>query len=74
LWTSPGGPGDVLARRAGVALADFTDQLPAAIGLPTGRFADPEEIAALVVFLASGRVANMSGSELVIDGGMLKTV
>jgi hypothetical protein len=72
LWTSPGGPGDVLARRAGVAPEDFTDQLPAAIGLSTGRFADPEEIAALVVFLASGRVANMSGSDLVIDGGMLK--
>jgi NAD(P)-dependent dehydrogenase (short-subunit alcohol dehydrogenase family) len=74
LWTSPGGPGDVLARRAGVAPEDFTDRLPAAIGLSTGRFADPEEIAALVVFLASGRVANMSGSDLVIDGGMLKTV
>jgi NAD(P)-dependent dehydrogenase (short-subunit alcohol dehydrogenase family) len=74
LWTSPGGPGDVLARRAGVALEDFTDQLPSAIGLSTGRFADPEEIAALVVFLASGRVANMSGADLVIDGGMLKTV
>jgi NAD(P)-dependent dehydrogenase (short-subunit alcohol dehydrogenase family) len=74
LWTSPGGPGDMLARRAGVALEDFTDQLPAAIGLSTGRFTDPEEIAALVVFLASGRVANMSGSDLVIDGGMLKTV
>jgi hypothetical protein len=27
-----------------------------------------------VVFLASGRVANMSGSELVIDGGMLKSL
>jgi NAD(P)-dependent dehydrogenase (short-subunit alcohol dehydrogenase family) len=74
LWTSPGGPGDVLARRAGVGPDDFTDQLPAAIGLSTGRFTDPEEIAALVVFLASGRVANMSGSDLVIDGGMLKTV
>ncbi|WP_280296234.1 hypothetical protein [Nocardia abscessus] len=26
------------------------------------------------MFLASGRVANMSGAELVIDGGMMKTV
>lgn len=74
VWTSPGGPGEVLAGRAGVAPEDFTDQLPAAVGVPTGRFADPEEVAALVVFLASGRVANMSGSELVIDGGMLKTL
>lgn len=70
LWTSPGGPGDVLARRAGVERAE----LPAVVGLSTGRFADPAEIAALVVLLASGRVPNMSGADLVIDGGMLKTV
>ena len=74
VWRSPGGPGDMLARQAGVALETFTDRLPTAVGVPTGRFADPDEIAALVVFLASGRVANMSGSDLVIDGGMLKTV
>lgn len=41
--------------------------------LPTGRFADPEEIAALVVLLASGRVPNISGSDVVIDGGLLRT-
>lgn len=70
LWTSPGGPGDLLARRAGGP----RDQLPAVVGVPTGRFADPEEIAALVVFLASGRVPNMSGADLVIDGGMLGSV
>jgi NAD(P)-dependent dehydrogenase (short-subunit alcohol dehydrogenase family) len=74
LWTSPGGPGDTLARRAGIAPENVADQLPTLVGLSTGRFADPREIAALVVFLASGRVPNMSGADLVIDGGMLKTV
>lgn len=74
LWTSPGGPGDVLAKRAGLAPENVTEQLPRLVGLTTGRFADPQEIAALVVLLASGRVANMSGSDLVIDGGMVKTV
>ncbi|WP_412516094.1 SDR family NAD(P)-dependent oxidoreductase [Actinomadura madurae] len=74
VWTSPGGPGDLLAQRAGVAREDFADRLPAVVGLSTGRFTDPQEVAALVVFLASGRVPNMSGSDLVIDGGMLKTV
>jgi NAD(P)-dependent dehydrogenase (short-subunit alcohol dehydrogenase family) len=73
LWTSPGGPGDVLARRAGIAREDAAERLPALVGMSTGRFTDPAEIAALVVFLASGRVANMSGADLVIDGGMLKT-
>lgn len=74
VWTSPGGPGDTLARRAGIAPVNLTERLPTAVGVPTGRFADPNEIAALVVFLASGQVANMSGSDIVIDGGILKTV
>lgn len=74
LWMSRGGPGDILARRAGVPLDEFTDRLPAVLGLSTGRFTAPEEIAALVGFLASGRAANISGADLVIDGGMLKTV
>lgn len=73
LWTAPDGPGEALARGAGVPLEEFADHLPATLGLSTGRFAAPEEIASLVVFLASGKVANMSGSELVIDSGMLKT-
>jgi NAD(P)-dependent dehydrogenase (short-subunit alcohol dehydrogenase family) len=74
LWTSPGGPGDMFARRAGVPLEDFKDQLPTVTGVPTGQFTEPEEIAALVVLLASGRVANMSGADLVIDGGLMKTL
>lgn len=69
LWTTRGGPGDTLARNEGVPL----EQLPAVLGMSTGRFTAPEEIAALVVFLASGRAPNISGAELVIDGGMLKT-
>jgi NAD(P)-dependent dehydrogenase (short-subunit alcohol dehydrogenase family) len=74
VWTRPGGSGEVLARRAGSTLDAFRDRLPEALGLATARFTEPEEIAALVVFLASGRVPNMSGSELVIDGGMLKSL
>ena len=73
VWRSEGGPGDALARRAGIAPEDVPDRLPAMLGVTTGRFTEPEEIAALVAFLASGRVPNMSGSELVIDGGMVKT-
>ncbi|QIS07501.1 SDR family oxidoreductase [Nocardia brasiliensis] len=74
LWTTPGGPGDTLARKAGVPLSDVAAQLPAILGMSTGRFTSPEEIAALVVFLASGHAPNISGAELIIDGGMLKTL
>jgi len=38
--------------------------------VPAGRFANPGEIAAAVVFLASGEAAFTVGSELLIDGGM----
>jgi len=42
-------------------------------GLPTGRFTTPEEVATLVVMLASKRTANVTGANYVIDGGLIKT-
>ncbi|MFB9838537.1 glucose 1-dehydrogenase [Actinoallomurus acaciae] len=39
--------------------------------LPLGRMGTPEEIPALVVFLASDEATYCTGSEFVIDGGML---
>ncbi len=43
-------------------------------GIPTGRFTMPEEVAALVVTLASPRTANVTDSNYVIDGGLVKTM
>lgn len=74
LWTAPGGPGDILARKAGVPQDRIAERLPSILGMSTGRFTEPEEVAALVVFLASGRASNLSGADLVIDGGMLKAL
>ena len=42
-------------------------------GSPTGRFTTPEEVATLIVLLASGRTANVTGANFVIDGGLIKT-
>jgi D-threitol dehydrogenase (NAD+) len=37
--------------------------------IPTGRFALPEEIAALAVFLASGSSGMINGADILVDGG-----
>jgi NAD(P)-dependent dehydrogenase (short-subunit alcohol dehydrogenase family) len=37
--------------------------------IPTGRFAQPAEIALGILFLASGGAAMINGANLVIDGG-----
>lgn len=46
----------------------------AAAQAETGRFTTPEEVADLVVFLASDRAGNITGADFVIDGGLTKTV
>ena len=74
VWTDPGGTGASLATMSGMTLSEFIANIPTMTGLSTGRMTEPEEVAALVVFLVSGCVPNINGSDLVIDGGMLKAV
>lgn len=40
----------------------------------TGRFTTPQEVADLVVLLASDRAGNTTGSDFVIDGGLISTL
>jgi NAD(P)-dependent dehydrogenase (short-subunit alcohol dehydrogenase family) len=40
----------------------------------TGRFTHPLEVADLVLVLASERAGNVTGTDFVIDGGLVKTL
>jgi NAD(P)-dependent dehydrogenase (short-subunit alcohol dehydrogenase family) len=50
------------------------EQLANNLGISLGRFAEPEEIAELTVFLASDRAAMITGGDYIIDGGLVKTI
>jgi NAD(P)-dependent dehydrogenase (short-subunit alcohol dehydrogenase family) len=72
-WTDEGGAADILAARTGADRESvMTTVAPEMMRLATGRLIQPKEIADAVAFLASPRSESISGTELVVDGGMLK--
>jgi len=42
--------------------------------MPLGRIGEPEDVAALIVFLASDRAQQITGSDFRVDGGQLATI
>ena len=50
-----------------------TIRASATAAIATGWFTTPQEVAALVTLLASDRIANVTGVNYVIDGGLVKT-
>jgi NAD(P)-dependent dehydrogenase (short-subunit alcohol dehydrogenase family) len=71
LWLGEHGVAETFAKATGVD-AD-TVRETAASAIATGRFSTPEEVATLVTMLASERMANVTGVNYVIDGGLIKT-
>jgi NAD(P)-dependent dehydrogenase (short-subunit alcohol dehydrogenase family) len=72
LWLGDDGVAARVARAAGGSAESVAQQ--AVAGTATGRFTRPEEVADLVVLLAGDRAGNVTGSDLVIDGGLVQTL
>jgi NAD(P)-dependent dehydrogenase (short-subunit alcohol dehydrogenase family) len=62
-----------MAQTMGAETTTLLGTLPEQAGITLGRFAEAEEVADPVLFLASERASAVSGSDYMIDGDMLKT-
>ncbi|MFF4653649.1 oxidoreductase [Streptomyces sp. NPDC001380] len=75
IWEGAGGMADQIAGAMGVDLETAVEQAVAGLGgFATGRFTRPDEVADLVLMLASDRTANITGTDVTIDGGLVKTL
>lgn len=72
LWTAPGGLAEQAAQARGITADEALDAQRAKI--PLGRFAEPEEIAAVVVFLCSERASTVTGAAWSADGGTVPQI
>ncbi|MEU1982776.1 oxidoreductase [Nocardia sp. NPDC019395] len=73
LWRGADGFGAKVAAASGVGHDEFLAAIPEQFGISSGRITEPEEVAALVTFLASEKAVNILGADFVIDGGSVKT-
>ena len=72
MWLGDHGVAATIGKATGVSADAVREQ--AIAGMPTGRFTTPDEVATLVAMLASPKTANVTGSNYVIDGGLVKTM
>ncbi len=72
LWLGAGGVAATVAQASGQKPEAVADA--AVAGTATGRFTRPDEVADLVLLLASDRSANVTGTGITIDGGLISTM
>jgi len=72
LWLADDGVAAQFAAASGATPDEVVSSVVA--GSATGRFTTPQEVADLTVFLAGDRSANITGSDVRIDGGYVTTL
>jgi 3-oxoacyl-[acyl-carrier protein] reductase len=60
------------AKETGVSLEEALAQRAAETAV--GRIGDPKEMAYLVAFLASGKASYITGTTILVDGGLVRSV
>src|SRR6516165_2714327 len=68
LWLGADGVAATVSTAKGANPEDVTHE--AVKDTATGRFTTPEEVADLIVFLASSRTSNVTGANYLVDGGL----
>jgi 3-oxoacyl-[acyl-carrier protein] reductase len=71
-WLAPGRLADQTAERTGKSREEVLASVGA--GRPLGRMAEPEEIAAVIVFLCSPRSSYVTGAAWSADGGTVPVI
>jgi 3-oxoacyl-[acyl-carrier protein] reductase len=71
-WLADGGLADQSAERSGKSREEVLEGVGK--GRPLGRLAEPEEIAAVIVFLCSDRASYVTGSAWSADGGTVPII
>jgi 3-oxoacyl-[acyl-carrier protein] reductase len=71
-WLDDGGLADQTAERSGKSREETLADV--AKGRPLGRLAEPEEIAAVIVFLCSDRANYVTGAAWSVDGGTVPII
>jgi len=65
------GPGSVMTEMLATVAKDLDARRRMMSRTPLGRFAEPEEVASVAVFLASDDASYMTGETVFVDGGRL---